>query len=280
MLKTIQRNKAVWTVSAHLQGYAYDSKGGFFLENRFVVPASPPDAPLLPQIVRILDTRLDHASRKRFPKWWRLIDRISNRSKGEKAVQHPKRGRRIVLGLVNWVLGMVLLLPGLMEPDEMPFLLVVGIIGFLIGLVTLWCHQKILLAVLSLLAGSILTFGGVVSPDELGCFLPLGIFLLVIGILALCTRRKKKSSAEKAAKKLLSQQAGKPTAEVVFTENGLEIPGQPPVPYQDFEAIFETEDLIAPIFHNQIVLLKKEELPNDAGHLLSFLAEHAELVQA
>ncbi len=113
-----------------------------------------------------------------------------------------------------------------------------------------------------------------------GCFLPLGIFLLVIGILALCTRRKKKSSAEKAAKKLLSQQAGKPTAEVVFTENGLEIPGQSPVPYQDFEAVYETEELIAPIFRNQIILIRRKDLPSDDASLPAFLAEHTDWVLA
>lgn len=250
------------------------------METKFVFQFTPSDDSLLPQISRILEARTERYSRIRLPKIWKLVDRLNSKETAPEHVLKARRKRKLFLGLINWVLGMFLLLPGLMEPADMAVVLIAGACVLGAGVAALWRYQKVVLAGLSLLSGSILTFGATLNPDELGCFLFLGAVSLVIGVLALFRRKGKKTSFDKEAKKLLAGRKDAVTAQVSFSEDGLDISGQRVIPYQDIDAVFETEDLIAPVFQNQIILLKKKDLQNDPELFRAFLMEHTELVQA
>lgn len=250
------------------------------MEANLVFSVSALDAALLPQISRILEARTNRLSRSRFPKLWRLTDRLNGGKNVSSKDMQARRTFRTILGVVNWILGMFLLLPGLMEPKELTFALLVGACGLGSGVVILWRYQKRLLAVLSLLVGAVLTFGGVANFEELGHFLWLGIVSVVIGVLAL-VRRGKVNAFDKAAGKLLDMRKKAAKGQITFSHNGMEIAeGIPLISYQEMEAIFETEDLFAPVYQEQIMLLQKKDLQGELEELRALLEAHTTLVPA
>lgn len=248
------------------------------MKTKFVFQVCALSDTLIPQISRILEARTNRLSRLRFPKLWKITDRLNGKEKAPEKVVKARRTRMSVLGFISWFLGMFLLLPGLMEHNEMQTVLIAGACGVGAGVVTLWCYQRVLFLVLSLLAGSILTLGSVGNPEELGCFRVLGIVFLAVAVLALFRRRGRKSPFEKAAKKLLQKMENMPAGQIVFCQDGIEEAESTMIPYQDIEVVFETEDLIAPVYRQQIMILQKNDLLNGAENFQTFLMEHVELV--
>lgn len=93
---------------------------------------------LLPQVSRALETRTEQLSRQAYPGLWRVTDGLRNAAKGR---QRSLRRTRI-RGIVCLILGIVLLVPGLMDPQELAVPLVVGAVAVGAGIGGLWRSQK------------------------------------------------------------------------------------------------------------------------------------------
>ena len=92
------------------------------------------DAALLPQVSRALEKRTELLSREKVPGLWKLTDRLNDRSASAGA--SPIRGR--VLGTVFLALGLLLFIPGAMQPKELPGPLLGGAVAILWGIWRIW----------------------------------------------------------------------------------------------------------------------------------------------
>lgn len=105
-------------------------------ESRFIFSLTPYDTEtLLPQVRRALEKRTELLSRKQYPALWALTDRFRARSRNG-SCRNPLRTR--VLSVVCLVLGLVLLIPGLMDPGELLVPLLAGAVGVCAGVNGLW----------------------------------------------------------------------------------------------------------------------------------------------
>lgn len=260
------------------------------METAFSFQITPLDRSLLPQIQGILAKRVELDSRRRLPGLWSVTDKLS-------AAAHPSqrrqnRLRRTILGLLNWGMGLFLLLPGLMSPDNLWVLLLVGLEAYVVGSFTLWRYRRTLLGALSLIQGALLLFGGL-NSEVLRCFLPLGVFGLMLGLAALLSqRREARAPFRREAEDLLRGRNTLPSPEdcrAVFTPSGLLLlcagPGQDPerqeAPFSSISWVLETQDLLAPIFEDSILLLQKKDLlAGPLEELFALLAEQTALVRA
>lgn len=106
---------------------------------RFVfTPTSYDSERLLPQVSRALERRTELFSRQRYPGMWRITDSLRKIPTGRK--RSPLRTR--VLSILCLVLGILLLVPGLMEPQELMVPLVAGAVAVVVGIGGLWNRQK------------------------------------------------------------------------------------------------------------------------------------------
>lgn len=93
---------------------------------------------LLPQVSKALEKRSEHLSRQRYPNMWRHIDRLPSPSQG------PSRSR-LRTGLFSVLClaaGVILVVPGLMEPKELLVPLVAGAAAIVLGISGLWTTRK------------------------------------------------------------------------------------------------------------------------------------------
>ena len=93
---------------------------------------------LLPQVSRALEKRSEHLSRQRYPKMWRYIDRLPSPSRG------TSRGRlrTRLFSVLCLAAGVILVVPGLMEPKELLVPLVAGAAAVVLGVSGLWRTRK------------------------------------------------------------------------------------------------------------------------------------------
>lgn len=93
---------------------------------------------LAPQVSRALERRMEIFSRRRCPGLWSAADRL-RRAPRVFGGTVPRRRRyvRRALGVLCLVLGIILIVPGLMEPRELSLLLP-GIFGAAVGLMSLF----------------------------------------------------------------------------------------------------------------------------------------------
>lgn len=104
-------------------------------ERRFVFRLTPYDTELLlPQVRKALEMRTELLSRQRYPALWAQTDHFRKMSKG----RTRSRLRTTVMSLLCLVLGIVLLVPGLMEPEELFVPLVAGAVAVVSGVMGLW----------------------------------------------------------------------------------------------------------------------------------------------
>ena len=68
---------------------------------------------------------------------WKIIDKLHAKTDPE-AVLKRRRFRYRIYGTLLILLGTFLLIPGVMEPQELAVPLLAGILGILIGVLTLW----------------------------------------------------------------------------------------------------------------------------------------------
>ena len=236
----------------------------------FVFQITPLDpAASRDQVSLALKQRSELLSRQAYPRLWRMADRLSRVEKAPPAVRRRRRKLRLILGTVDWGLGLFLLLPGLMDPAALLVPLLVGAVCFGFSTGILWRTARHPLGILNGVLGAVLCLGGLGNPGELGRFLPLGILCVIIGIAALCPRKRVRTTAfDRAADRLLQGRdaPGVEDVRVAFSREGMSVSREngeePPYvfPYSDFELILETEDLLLPICGDSVMVLQKKDL--------------------
>ena len=93
---------------------------------------------LLPQVSKALEKRSEHLSRERYPKMWRSIDHLPSPSQGT----GRSRLRTRLFSILCLAAGVILVVPGLMEPKELLVPLVVGAAAIVLGITRLWLTRK------------------------------------------------------------------------------------------------------------------------------------------
>ncbi len=240
-----------------------------------MTPVQIPDA--REQLSKALEQLTELCSRTRYPRLWKLTDKLNSMPKLPEEKLRFRRIYRSVLGIINWVLGVLLLMTGLMEP-EMIILLAAGAAGYGVGTVILWRRLRKTGGIINLLLGLLLCFGALGNPDALGRMLYLGIPALVIGIASLIPwRRKKKNPYAPAAEILLSQQQEMAVTRVLFSDGGAEIDtgGQKqPVSYNEIVCIIASKDLYLLGWKDGLTVLQKADLQEQtAGQFAAFIRQ-------
>ena len=239
------------------------------MEQAFSFQITPPDPDrLLWQVARALEMRTELVSREKCPRLWVLADRLNRKDRGPLAVRQKRRRRRTILSLINWLLGLILLVPGLMDPAQLLLPMLVGAAAFSAATVVLWACRPTLLGSLSLLTGGLLCIGAWGSPDIPGRVLWLGIAEAAVGVTALLTSRRKTSAPyEREAARLLQNRAAADleSARVTFSEDGMSITADGvdavyQVPYGEITFALETEDLLVLIVSDRATILQKADL--------------------
>lgn len=104
----------------------------------FVFQISPyADPALMQQVSRALEKRTELRSRAQFPKLWHVTDDLNRKHKG-KTVSNGQRVRYRIYGILLIVMGVILFVPGIMDPKQLLVPLVAGAVGILAGVFTLW----------------------------------------------------------------------------------------------------------------------------------------------
>lgn len=104
----------------------------------FVFQISPySDASLVRQVSAALEKRTELYSRAKCPGLWRITDRL-NRGRGARHISKGQRLRNRLYGIFLMGMGIILLVPGLMDPEGLTVPLIAGAVGLLAGLFTLW----------------------------------------------------------------------------------------------------------------------------------------------
>lgn len=109
----------------------------------FVFQISPCGKPnLVPQVSRALERHTELRSRKALPKLWTYTDRLNSREKAPVQSLHKRRVRCRIYGIALLLLGIFLLVPGMMEPQELFVPLVAGVFSTGAGIASLWRSRK------------------------------------------------------------------------------------------------------------------------------------------
>lgn len=233
----------------------------------FVITPMDIDA-LCPQVSHALEKRTELLGRQKNPRLWATIDKLNSVPKVSPQVSAKRRRRMAFWGLLIWLLSLVLLIPGCLEPRQMPVGLAAGLAGFVLGSAILWSQRRRLLGGLSLAVGILLGLcvaGGQGELDQLLVCVAVGIAL---GLAALLVPRRRQAGAfEKAAHKLLEGR-DTPLAQpvrAVFSGEGLalcqaDLPDSAVFPFGTFEMALETADLLLVICGERILPLQKKDL--------------------
>lgn len=124
---------------------------------------------------------------------------------------------------------------------------------------------------LLLLVGLFLAIPGLVAPDELLGPLLVGLFAMGTAVYYLySTRKNRVTSAEKQAHKLLEAIAKAPSQPVSFTDEGMQLQGQAPIPYEEIIFYDETPSGILLNWSDQATFLQKKDLTE--GEWIGFAA--------
>ena len=177
-------------------------------------------------------------SRKVVPKLWAVTDRLRSVPKAPEPVLRRRRVRYKIYGVILLVLGLLLLIPGLMEPEELLAPLAAGALATVSGVLYLWPRRS--------------------GPP-----------------------RRELARAEK----LLETLGVSENRTVVFREEGAAVQAGESiqdVPYTEFNALIETEDLYVLCFAQTgaFILRKRDMTEGEPAAFLSFLAERTGLTPA
>ena len=99
---------------------------------------------LLPEVSAALEKRMEAEGRRRLPGLWKMIDR-QREGKAPVKVNEMTRGRRIyrrVVGALLLLVGLFLVIPGLVAPDELFGPLLVGIFAVGTAIYYLYSTRK------------------------------------------------------------------------------------------------------------------------------------------
>ena len=167
---------------------------------------------LLPEVEAALAKRIEAEGRKRLPGLWKIIDKRPRKTMSNEM----SRGRRIYRRVVGTLL---------------------------------------------LLVGLFLVIPGFVAPDELFGPLLVGLFAIGTAVYYLGSTRKSRVSAQrKQAQRLLENIAKAPSQPVSFTDSGMQLQGQAPVPYEQINFFTETSSGFFLNWADQATFLQKKDL--------------------
>lgn len=93
---------------------------------------------LLQQVSEALEKRTELRSRERYPVLWENIDKLNAMSKGKRR----GRLRSKVMSIICLGLGVFLVVPGLMKPQELFVPLLTGVFAVIVGFVYLFSSRK------------------------------------------------------------------------------------------------------------------------------------------
>ena len=93
------------------------------------------------EVAAALEKQVEINSRKRFPAMWRYIDRNNSRRAPEKVIKIRAILRKIY-GIIMTAMGIILLVPGLMDTKELLLPLITGIISVVVGVGCVWPWRK------------------------------------------------------------------------------------------------------------------------------------------
>ena len=248
-----------------------NTEGDTELEQNFffqITPLNP--AQMCPQVSRALEKRSELVARQKYPKMWELTDKLNSVEKVPQAVRENRRRRRGFLGLLNWLIGVFLLVNGWVGAQKLLILLLVGAAAFGVGAVSLWRYRRDLLCVFSFAACAVLCVSGLSNFHQLWGLLVLGAVHAAIGTGALLTRKQANITPyDRAAARLLRGKDDLDGTEGIrcsFSSPGMHIgldkreEDMETVPFSEIELVLETEDLLLPVCDDSILILQKKDL--------------------
>ena len=98
---------------------------------------------LLPQVEEALKKRTELMSRSQHPTLWKQTDRLRAIPKASDPVLKRRRVFRKLMSVLNLSLGILLFVPGLMDPKELLIPLVVGALAIVASLMGLFGLRKV-----------------------------------------------------------------------------------------------------------------------------------------
>ena len=234
------------------------------MDRDFTFRLAPADLSLTPQLSRTLVQRSELRSREAYPRLWDLTDRLNDRASASSPLSKGHRLFQGLFSLVCFLLGLFLLIPFAVEPENLLVPGITGAIATVVGAVFLWYYSKLTLGILSLGLGAVLTLGAVLNVQELGRLLPIGAALLALGFAALFVRKRPSTTKfDKAAKQLIDSRNALPQDQpvlVTFSDDGINSPEALLSPYANLDGVFESEDLYLVELAGKFLLLQKKEL--------------------
>ena len=184
---------------------------------------------LLPQISEALEKRTELISRDRYPGLWENIDKLNAISKERRRSSF----RTKIMGIICLVLGIFLLIPGLMEPQELLVPLLAGAFATVVGILYLYSSRK----------------------SKRNSF-DNSAKLLLAGKDTISTKQSAVVSFSETGMEIRAD--GKDSQ---------------PIPYHDFESMTETKDLFLFVHDTRITVLQKKDLASktidDFRHFIS-----------
>lgn len=255
------------------------------MRSEFLFRLAPMDSDnLLPQISRVLEKRTELKSRQLCPGLWKVTDRLN--------ASHRNVPNRFglfhnVMIVVLTLLGLFLFTPFLLDPAALLFPGLLGAAAYLWGLFSMYQHWHWSVLPILLLHGILATVSGLslTRADGSGKWLLCaGIVELVVFLVLLLPRRQKKATSfERAASSLLEQRmeiSDHTDVTILFGPDSMAVSGADPIPYSQFEGVFETDDLLLCIFQNKVIVLQKSELVSGSlPELRDFLTDHISFIR-
>jgi len=107
-------------------------------DKNFIFSMKPYDVDtLFPQVARMLQKRVELASRKKLPCLWKLTDKLNAVPRAPEAELKRRKERQRRWGGLLLVMGIFLFVPGVMKPQELPVPLVAGFLAIVLGMLYL-----------------------------------------------------------------------------------------------------------------------------------------------
>jgi len=86
------------------------------------------------QVNKALEKRMELISRQRYPKLWKLTDKMNLKGKVPEEVLKKRHIRYRIYGIFLMIMGFFVLIPSLMEPQKMMTPLIVGALSVCMGI--------------------------------------------------------------------------------------------------------------------------------------------------
>lgn len=109
------------------------------LSCNFTFQITPYDTDLLlPQVSKALEKRTEIVSRNTYPRLWEMTDRLHAAAHGKTR----SKCRTKVISVLYLLTGIFLFIPGIIKPQELPLLLLIGAVAIGAGIWGIWTNRK------------------------------------------------------------------------------------------------------------------------------------------